>query len=148
MTKDELNLARTHRANIIYDALQEMKGMRYNVGDFLIKKISAWDSDLYEKDSSYDGHWKIETFSETNPAPRKYKVVAIDDVGIPYIQKVLFNGKLQGEVTCILNADPDYIKYELDPDFADHFILSDDENFDPLDSYKVNKQNGTTANKA
>lgn len=146
MTKDELNLARTHRANIIYDALQEMKGMRYNVGDFLIRKNCVWDSDRHDKDSSYGGHWETEAFSETNPAPRKYKVVAIDDVGMPYIQKVLFNGKLQGEIICALNSEPSYIRYELDPDFADHFILSDDENFDPLDSYKVNKNEKTKNN--
>lgn len=129
--KDTASNARNHKAEEVYDVLKRFKEISFEEGDFLLRYDHTWDDNVNEY------KWRIERFSEKNDSPRKYKVVYVDEVGIPYIQKVLFNGDMSGDARCLAGYDLDNTVFKLDPDFADHNILMEEEDiFDPLEVYK------------
>jgi hypothetical protein len=130
--------ARTNKKAIeVYETLKRFKDISFEEGDFLLRYDAQynWDSDLEDKKT-----WKIERFSDTNDSYRKYKVVHVDEVGLPYVQKVLFNGNMSGEAKCLAGYDLDWTKFLPDPDFLDHHLLMEEEDvFDPLNAYKERK---------
>jgi hypothetical protein len=64
--------------------------------------------------------------------------VHVDEAtGLPFVQKVLFNGEMSGEAKCLAGFDLDSTKFVADPDFIDHHLLAEEEDtFDPLQIYK------------
>lgn len=123
--------SRNRKAEEIYDVLVRFKDITFEEGDFLLRH------DLEYNYETYEYFWVIEKFSEVNQSYRKYKVVYVDEVGLPYVKKVLFNGDLCGEAKCLAGYDLDRTKFLPDPDFMDHHLLAEeDEEFDPLQVYK------------
>lgn len=138
MSDDELNdaleYARNRRAEDVYNALMVIKDYHFQLGDILIKNSLH---NYYNDNDEYVSKWEIEPFSKRNKAPRKYKVVHIDDVGLHYIQKIRMQGDLCGELICLAAFDSDYDKFEYDPDFLDHQILAEEEeSYDPQELYR------------
>lgn len=134
--------ARTNKKAIeVYETLKRFLEIQFEEGDFLLRYDAEYD---WEKDDGEEKTWVVEKFSEVNPVPRKYKVVYVDDVGLPYIQKVLFNGNLCGEAKCLAGYDLDHTKFLPDPDFLDHHLLKEEEDaFDPLEVYKEARRGKT-----
>ena len=127
--------ARTNKKAIeVYETLKRFKDISFEEGDYLLRYdvIIDYGSDLEDKKI-----WKIERFSEANDSYRKYKVVYVDEVGLPYVQKILFNGNVSGEAKCLAGYDLDWTIFKMDPDFLDHHLLMEEEDvFDPLNTYK------------
>ena len=129
----EIQDARNRGAQQVYETLMYIKEVgNFEENDILIKKDGWHDwSDGGKK------VWNIEKFSSSNDAPRKYKVVHIDEAGLPYVMKVSMKGELCGDMKCIAGYDLECTKFEYDPDFLDHQILAEeDEKFDPQEVYK------------
>ena len=140
MTEEEIVAAarasRNGNADIIFRALTALKNKNFKEGDFLIRINAKWDWD-----SDNNKKWQIEPFSESNATPRKYKIVYVDEFGIPFLRRVLFNGLLANEMFCMTNFDLDWVEFLIDPDSIDHILLSDDDDvFDPLLAYRKVKR--------
>lgn len=130
--------ARNKKAEEVYDILKRFQDISFEEGDFLLRYDASWDWDMPEGEERV---WKVEQFSDINKSPRKYKVVYIDEAGLPYVQKVLFNGEMSGSATCLAGFDLDHVKFVPDPDFMDHHLLAEEEDvFDPLTIYKEKKR--------
>lgn len=128
----EPRYARNRGADQVYDTLKYIQNVgNFQENDILIKQTRGYC------EHAEDYRWFTEEFSSSNSAPRKYKVVHVDDVGLPYIMKVSMKGELCGDMKCIAGYDLNYTKFEYDPDFIDHQILADEgEDFDPQEVYK------------
>ena len=114
----------------VRNCLKAVRNFKFEEGNFLIKKFRA-------RNDSSEWVWKIELFNEKRSIPRKYKVIAVDEFGIPFIKKVMFNGRLHSKLIYMGNQDSDYVKYEVDPDMQYHVILGEDEStFDPQSTYR------------
>lgn len=129
--------ARNKKAEEVFNVLKKIKDITFEEGDYLLRYNAEWD---FDSDTD-DKKWKLELFSDTNTSPRKYKVVYVDEVGLPYIQKVLFNGGMSGSAVCLAGFDLDWVKFVHDPDFVDHHLLADEsDQFDPLDVYREKRR--------
>lgn len=72
-------------------------------------------------------------------APKKYKVVATDAFGVPYMKELNKAGNTVGQLISSIKYDSYQNKtrasmtyeFEVDPDLADAIILGDEEGFDP-----------------
>ncbi len=100
---------------------------KFSVGDYLIKKV---------KNHQYN-RWDIEIFSgKSNDVYRKYKVLRIDDVGIPYITKIRYDGKPSQRIFPLCNVDLEYEHYELDPEYETYLLLGKENEYDPQGKWK------------
>lgn len=114
----------------VRSCLSAIRHFKFTEGDFLIKKQR-------QRNNNSQWTWVTEVFNQGRKIPRKYKVVAVDEFGIPFVRKVMFNGKLQTRLIYMGNQDSDYVKYEVDPDMQYHVILGgEEETFDPQSTYR------------
>ena len=97
--------------------LKNLSFYKFAVGDVLIRE---------EKYRTADGHqWK--TKLADCGLPNKYVYVFENDLGIGYIRRLSVNGrKFVDKPLCVTEFDPDQTRFALDPEYADHMILSDE----------------------
>ena len=134
--------SRNKKAEEVYEVLKRFLDITFEEGDYLLRYNAEWDWKSDEEDKK---KWKVELFSEKNQTPRKYKVVYVDEVGLPYVQKVLFNGEMSGSAICLAGFDLDWTMFKPDPDFVDHHLLMEEEDvFDPLQVYKEKRSERKT----
>lgn len=103
----------------------------FKVGDVLIKMYRTW---------SDDQEWVTESVSSANPAPKKYLYAFENELGIGYLKTFKTDGKLSEAATCMTMFDYARTKFLLDPEYVDHILLSEDEEYDPIAAAKKNKQ--------
>lgn len=128
--EEAIYMSRNRKADKVHDTLEVMQHIHFQVGDVLIKK----EKHLGDDDELV---WTTEPFSSVNSAPRKYEVVHVDKVGLPYVSKISMKGAYCGDIKCMAGFDFDWQKFEYDQDFLDHQILAEeDEKFDPQEVYK------------
>ena len=132
--EEVMESAMNKKAMEVFDVLKRFSDIKFEEGDFLLR----YDCMYNRVDGEWKQNWEVEKFSETNDSPRKYKVVHVDKAtGLPFVQKVLFNGEMSGEAKCLAGYDLDSTKFLPDPDFIDHHLLAEEEDqFDPLQVYK------------
>lgn len=115
--------------NPAYDWLRVKDRCQFVVGDIVIKMMHDYD---YDKDKDFI---RPETVSHVNKAARKYKVVHVDQYGVPWLKVLKANGGMGTEMICAPNISPSY--FAPDPDYADHVILSEEgAEFDPIEAAK------------
>lgn len=125
------------QGHLVRNCLRATNDFKFMIGVFLIKRTKDYNSDT----GKYS--WVMEKFSKTRDVPRKYKVVAVDEYGIPFLKKVLYNGKLHKDMVYLGNQDCTYVHYEVDPDMQFHVILGEDEKtFDPQTTYNQERYGG------
>lgn len=90
------------------------------VGEVLVKR------DLVNND--------LVKVSGTCPIPRKYKVVAIDELGVPWLKQVSVRGGLGTKLYPITHFVPTRFKFEIDPEKVDSELLGT--TYDPRIEYK------------
>lgn len=133
--KEKAYNARNRKADEVHEVLGRIKDLTFEEGDFLVRQDYCRHRD--DNWNIISEGWETEKFSHVNDSPRKYKVVYVDEVGLPYIQKVLMKGGLNGEAKCLAGFDLSHTKFIHDPDFVDHTIFNEeDDRFDPQDLYK------------
>lgn len=102
---------------------------KFSVDTYMIKKTKQlnYQSKFY---------WRISKFGSGNHN-RKYKVISIDEFGIPFYKKVLYNGKLHSDLKYMGNLDMRFTKFYVDPEMQDYVILGGDpDKFDPMKTYR------------
>jgi hypothetical protein len=110
--------------------LRNLSFYKFSIGDVLIRE---------EKYSKYDGtgsfEWKVSKAS--CDLPYKYVYVFENELGVGYIRRLSVNGrKFVDRPICITEFDPDQTKFSLDPEYADHMLLAnEDDNFDTKSRY-------------
>lgn len=130
--EDKIDGARNGLAERVYRSLKQMQEYNFIEGDILIHKTLDW--------TGVDVEWVTEKFSGITQAPRKYKVVHVDDVGLPYVQRIGMKGGVIGDIKCLAGYDDSSDVFIHDPDFIDHQIIADDDDtFDPQEVYKENR---------
>ena len=108
---------------------------KFSNGDYLIKKVKEFDH-------TGTPYWKTKKFGKNMDSPRKYKIVGMDEFGIPFYKKVLFNGKLCDKLKYMGNGDARFVRFYLDPDMQDFMLLGGDiDKFEPMYNYKNNRRN-------
>jgi len=104
----------------------------FKVGDVLIKKKKYWDDKI-------NGFiWKIPKV-QVRGSMRKFIIVHVDSVGIPYIKKLSVKGHLLEGIKSLADVDFRTEIYEKDPDYAEAIILGK-EDFDPIEYERDGKR--------
>ena len=110
--------------------LRNLSFYKFAVGDVLIRE---------EKYSKHDGtgsfEWK--TSIASGSLPYKYVYVFENELGVGYIRRLSVNGRMFVErPICTTEFDPDRTRFILDPEYADHMLLSNEgEDFDTKSRY-------------
>lgn len=104
-------------------AIREYNRWKFEVGDVIIR---------YTK--SYDGTKSPDMVSQTCPVPKKYRVVYIDELNVPWVKQVLVRGGLGSKLFCLLNYNNPNSTWELDPEQVDASLLG--YKYDPRVEYK------------
>jgi hypothetical protein len=111
--------------------LRDLSFYKFSIGDVLVRRDRhrKWDNgnDSYE--------WK--TSIAQCGLPHKYVYVFENELGVGYIRRLSVNGrKFVDRPICVTEFDPDQVKFELDPEYADHMLLShEDDDFDTKSRY-------------
>lgn len=117
--KDVENFAKEHPTGKL---LSEMKSWGFQVGDVLIRSIK-----------NNDGTLSVDTLSSIE-VPKKYKVVLIDSLGVPWIKQLSVRGGLGSKMYCLATMDPGRFAYRVDPEQLEAFLLG--YKYDPRIEYK------------
>ena len=124
--------------------LRNLSFYKFTVGDVLVRE------EKWRKSDGGDGwEWKVR-MADAN-LPYKYVYVFENELGVGYIRRLSVNGrKFVERPLCVTEFDPDQTRFSLDPEYADHMLLSaEDEEFDTKTRYadakkkreKIHRQN-------
>ena len=135
-TEDKERMGRDMNNNPIMRFLQNRDENIFNVGDILVKQSNAFDY----KSNKLSDKWETETVSFTNNAPKKYMYVFENELNVGYVRPINVNGKLSEKILmCIADINHGHERFTLDPEYVDHIVLSDNEEFDPQIEYRNRK---------
>lgn len=115
--------------------LRNLSFYKFTIGDVLIRE------EKYRKHGSYDEYeWKPMTAS--CGLNNKYVYIFENELGIGYIRRLSVNGrKFVDHPMCVTTFDPDQTRFSLDPEYADHMLLSgEDDEFDTQTRYETLKK--------
>ncbi len=114
----------------IIGAIKEVS--KFQVGDFLI---------AFTPETSWNKRRQV---MNSYGAAKKYTVVHTDKHGIPYIKELNKNGNAVGQLISPIRFDEDQrviastdYQFEVDPDYADAIIMSDEENYDAANIHRA-----------
>jgi hypothetical protein len=93
--------------------LSEMRDWKFNVGDVLIRTIK----DMHANTSA------IDMVSDTCQVPKKYKVVYLDALGVPWLKQLSVRGGLGMRMYCLATVDPGRYHYMVDPEQLEASLL-------------------------
>ncbi len=102
--------------------LKNPNAFKFNIGDILIKKSLryVWQPQTHIREQQ----WETHMVNHITNTPKRYMYVFENELGIGYIKQLTADGSdFTSNMTCVASLDPDYIKLELDPDYADSIIL-------------------------
>src|SRR5665213_3373457 len=74
--------------------LSEMKHWRFTVGDVLVRFVKE-----------PEGGTSIDIVSDTCQVPKKYRVVIVDELGIPWVKQLSVRGGMGNKLYCLANVD-------------------------------------------
>lgn len=103
--------------------LSEMRNWHFSVGDVLVRTKRM-----------PDGAWIQDHVSETCPVPKKFRVIHIDELGIPWIRQLSVRGGMGTALTCLVNSNVELFKYKVDPEQLDSILLGI--KYDPRSEYR------------
>lgn len=126
--EDKQTMERDMQTDRTLKHLKNLSFYKFTIGDVLVRE---------EKYNNHDGkcEWKVR-MADTNLA-YKYVYVFENELGVGYIRRLSVNGrKFVERPMCITEFDPDQTRFSLDPEYADHMLLSaEDEEFDTKTRY-------------
>ena len=93
--------------------LSEMREWKFEVGDVLIRHVRNTD----------DGSTSVDMVSDACQVPKKYRVVHIDALGIPWVKQLSVRGGLGSRMYCIATVDPGRYHYTVDPEQVEAALL-------------------------
>src|SRR5206468_3542273 len=86
--------------------------------------------------------WVTDCVSAHSKAPKKFVYVYENELGIGYVKQLKADGSgFTSYMCCMANIDPAYTRFTIDPEYADHLLLSDGEQeFTPGDQFLYDKK--------
>lgn len=122
--------------------LRNLSFYKFSIGDVLIRE------EKYHKHNGLDEYeWK--TKLADCGIPNKYVYIFENELGVGYIRRLSVNGrKFVDTPLCTTEFDPDQTRFVLDPEYADHMLLSDAEaEFDAKSRYDEIKKKREQVNR-
>jgi hypothetical protein len=119
--KDVERFAKEHPTGRL---LTQMKSWGFSLGDVLVR---------YRKNIE-DGSIELDTVNGIDNVPKKYKVVFIDDLDVPWIKQLSVRGGLGNKLYCLATLDTDTYQYKVDPEQLEAALLN--YKYDPRIEYK------------
>lgn len=117
-------------ASTIVRFLRTKDSLGFGVGDYLIK--------VHKRGTPEDPKWEPEVISGVSNQPKRFLCVHEDEYGIKYIKPLTSLGKELPYITPVTEMN-DWTRYQVDPEFAEHIILNDENEFDFSAKYKQDK---------
>lgn len=109
--------------------LKHQDYFKFNVGDVLIKQTRL----------TLNSEWATEITVGVN-APKKFMYVFENELGIGYVKQLRVDGQgFTSSLVCTANFDPDRVRFQLDPDFVDHMLIGEDDEFEYNKEYTNKK---------
>lgn len=103
--------------------LSEMKNWAFSAGDVLIRTVK-----------DYEGTVSTDMVSDTCKVPKKYRVVFIDDLSVPWVKQLSVRGGLGDKIYCLAVVDHNRYSYQVDPEMLEASLLG--YKYDPRIEYK------------
>lgn len=92
--------------------LTQFKSWGFQIGDVLVRYVI-----------SPDGSQSVDMLGDNTAVPKKYKVVFIDDIGVPWIKQLSVRGGLGSKLYCLATIDVHRFTYKVDPEQLDAALL-------------------------
>ena len=86
-------------------------------------------------------NWSVEEVSDRCRVPRKFKIVKIDHLGLPWVKQISVRGGMGQKLHCLVDGVSQY-RYEQDPEISMAILLG--VSYDPREQYKRWRQNNPT----
>lgn len=106
------------------ELIRSIKSWNFEVGEVLVKEIKDHSGNAY-----------IEDVSSMCKVPKKYKVVHIDELGIPWVKQISVRGGLGNKIFCLATAVSKNISFKVDPEKLNSILLGYE--YDPRIEYKM-----------
>lgn len=121
------------RSNAIMRFLKQQDHFKFNIGDILIKQRKTY--------SRHGEPERWDTDCTSVNSPKKYMYVFENELGIGYLKQLRVDGSgFTSQLICTVNFDPDNTRFLLDPDFVDHILLNEGDNFQYNQEYLSKKK--------
>jgi hypothetical protein len=91
--------------------------LKFSTGDYLIKQIQ------------FNGKWKTQCISNVSNIPKRFICVHEDEYGVKYVRALSSMGERLPYICAVTNLN-EYERFIIDPDYAEHLILGDNNKFD------------------
>lgn len=120
--KDVDDIKRFHSQSPLAKTIREYNSWKFGEGDILIR---------YSTD--HKNNKMLDKVSEVCPVPKKFRVLHIDELGIPWVKQLSVRGGLGNKMYCLMNYINNYT-WEVDPEQIDAVILG--YKYDPRAEYR------------
>lgn len=117
--KDAEDIKKFAENSPLAHTIKQYKNWKFSVGDVLIRKSIRTND--------------IDRVSETCPVPRKFRVIHIDELGIPWVKQLSVRGGLGNKLYNLMTYVQNFI-WEVDPEQIDALILG--YKYDPRAEYR------------
>jgi hypothetical protein len=136
LSKDDLKRIELDvKHNKIIEYLRLKDELSFNVGDVLIC-LRIYKSDT---GSSLES-WRPVTISHSSSIPKRYKVVYRNEQGVCWIKQLKADGSgFCEDISCLASIDLSHRKMVVDPDYADHIMLDQNNQFVFSEAYENEK---------
>ena len=120
--KDIEDIKKFHSHSPQSRMIREYQSWKFNVDDVLIRTSHDFNNDSV-----------IDKVSESCPVPKKFRVLFIDELGIPWVKQLSVRGGLGNKMYCLMNYVSNY-HWEVDPEQVEAVILG--YKYDPRAEYR------------
>jgi hypothetical protein len=117
--KEVEHFAREHPLGKV---LTEMKHWKFAVGDVLVRFVKE------------EGGTSVDLVSEVCQVPKKYRVVLVDELGIPWVKQLSVRGGMGNKLYCLASVDAGRYHYQVDPEQLEAILLG--YRYDPRCEYR------------
>jgi hypothetical protein len=117
------------RRSPIMRFLKHQDYFKFNMGDILVK----------QRRLTLNSKWETEVVAGVN-TPKKFMYVFENELGIGYVKQLRVDGSgFTSALVCTANFDPDSVRFMIDPDFVDHLLIGEDNDYEYNKEYSNKK---------
>lgn len=100
--------------------LRNKDEINFSVGDYLIEQVNRDDEG-----------WETTTISSVSKIPKRFICFHQDEYGVKYVRALSSKGERLPYMRAVTNLNAwDYIRYVVDPEYAEHLIFNGEEEYD------------------
>lgn len=121
--KDIEDIKKFHLQSPQSKIVKEYLSWKFNIGDVLVRTATTFNNN----------ETIIDKVSESCPVPKKFRVLYIDELGIPWVKQLSVRGGLGNKMYCLMNYVNNY-SWKIDPEQIDAVLLG--YKYDPRAEYR------------